>query len=249
MYYFFSKALAFMLSPWTYILACLVVAAFMNTRKRRLIMIGAAAVLLLISSNVRLQENSVKQSFMIKEADSTVVYDYVIVPGGYSECDSLRHRIEYNDAADRLLDAVHFYKSGKARKVLVTGDDSYSVGLGDSSFFRHYMITEFSIKDSDLIIEPNALNTFQNIQFSQRITGNKSKVLIVNSDYVMQRTIMYCKQLHYKADFYSVDVIPQIAAADNPTPITEFNYFIVNQWQPILHEWIGGLIGRIIRAR
>lgn len=49
-------------------------------------------------------------------------YKYALLPGGFTDYDKVREGTDYGFAADRQVDAIELYKSGKVEKLVVTGD-------------------------------------------------------------------------------------------------------------------------------
>lgn len=127
--------------------------------------------------------------FMKEETSEIIPCDVGIVFGGIS-------MIPY-----RLKEAEKLYKAGLIEKILVTG------GIGRLNIDRVTpeaikmvkFLMEKHIPQNDILLEPNAKNTYENIKYSLEILkGNytlpNSKLMLITLDFHMKR----CRKLMEK---------------------------------------------------
>lgn len=127
--------------------------------------------------------------FMKEETSEIIPCDVGIVFGGIS-------MIPY-----RLKEAEKLYKAGLIEKILVTG------GIGRLNIDRvtpeaikmAKFLMEKHIPQNDILLEPNAKNTYENLKYSLEILkGNytlpNSKLMLITLDFHMKR----CRKLMEK---------------------------------------------------
>ena len=118
----------------------------------------------------------------ISEFDSIGHYKYALLPGGFTDYDEIRQRTDYGFAADRQVDAIELYKSGKVEKLVITGDGA-SGEEGNAEVYLEQLEKVWGVSRKDVIIEPKALNTFQNIDYSLKLVPDmrSENTIVINS--------------------------------------------------------------------
>lgn len=248
MFYILSRFFAVFASPWLYIIAILVVVVFIKGKKwRRGLLIADVAFLLFFTNPIIYNRALVMwTSGAMYELKPGRTYEYALLPGGFTSYDNIRKRVEYGFAADRLIDAVRFYKVGVVRKIIITGDGASCTSGGDKSAFLDHMEKVWGVRRQDVIIEPNAKNTFQNFSFTLRQMGRKMRgdsTLVINSAVYMKRTVQCCEQLNFHPDFYTTDI--------NTNPHIGWEQWVPDfhapdDWMFLIHEWIGCVAYKIL---
>ena len=239
MFYILSRIFAVVASPWLYILILFILSYFLKSRKtKRGCFIGAWAVLLIFSNGVLYQKAlNVWTANYLTIPDTTRNYKYALLPGGFSSYDHNRHRTEYGFAVDRLADAARFYKQGIVKKLVITGDGA-SGRDGNMKAFIEDLNKLWGIRTEDVIIEPEAKNTFENIKLSLQLVEdmNSGNTLLINSALYMKRTLQSCDQLNFHPAYYSTDI--------DTTVRTNWemwipNFHVTDEWMRLIDEWIG----------
>lgn len=176
--------------------------------------------------------------------DTTRVYQYALLPGGFTDYDHLRKRTEYGFAVDRQIDAITFYKRGIVKKLIFTGDGA-SNSNGNVTAFIDHLKEVWDVEPEDVIIEPNAKNTFQNIAYSLQLVPNmhSENTLLINSAMYMRRTLQSCNQLDFHPAYFATDI--------NTTLHTNWEIWlpdlhVTDEWMRLIHEWIGCLAYKIL---
>lgn len=247
MFYIFSKIFACAASPWLYIIILLVAGYLINKRKAKVTCLSFSLLFFLFFSN-RVIYQACLQSYTfsyISRFDSIGHYKYALLPGGFTEYDHYRERIEYGFAVDRMVDAVELYKLGKVEKLVFTGDGA-STYSGNMVKFVETVENFWGVKREDVIIEPYAKNTFQNIELSMKMLPdmNSGNTIVVNSAIYMRRTLQSCEQLDFYPAYYATDIITGEIMASWEDWIPDFH--VMDDWMKLIHEWIGCVAYKVL---
>ena len=240
MFYIFSRLFACLASPWIYILilfVCIII--YKSKTIKRISAISICFLLLLFTNKVLFQKAlNIWISPYLQYPDTTYTYKYALLPGGFSSYDENRQRIEYGFAVDRLIDAISFYKQGLVKKLVFSGDGA-TIKQGNKDFFIQHLHHIWGINPKDIIIEPLAQNTYQNIKYTlnQLSDMNSKNTLLINSAIYMKRTLQSCKQLNFHPKYYATDINTTIHIYNWETWIPDFH--VMDDWMRLIHEWIG----------
>lgn len=173
----------------------------------------------------------------IYDFNSIGYYKYALIPGGFTGYDMTRERTDYGFAADRQIDAIELYKLGKVKKLVVTGDGA-SCSYGNVDVYLDQLERVWGVNREDVIIEPDALNTFQNIDYSLKLVEdmNSENTIVVNSAIYMKRTLYSCEKLNFHPAYYATDVtISRRWTWQSLIP----DFHVMDEWMRLIHEWIG----------
>lgn len=186
------------------------------------------------------------------------IYDYGIVMGGFSCYDWDRDRIEFNEKADRLIEAVLFYKRGKIRKLLITGDGSISQlhpFKGDSRVEGNpdcliRFLEALGVERENVILELYARNTWENASLvceELKKRGDvKASLLMFTSAYHVRRALDSFHAIGLSPDYYAVDCIKSFV----PPPLYWFpDLSIICKWQELCHQVLGSWMMKRIKGK
>lgn len=246
MFYILSRFFACTASPWLYILILLLIGCFTDKRKIKLLCLFFSLFLLLFFSNRVIYQaclNSYTYLY-ISEFKSTGHYKYALLPGGITGYDNHRKRVEYGFAVDRMVDAIELYKLGKVEILVFTGDGA-SMNSGNRNEFLKQLESVWEVKGEDVIIEPNAKNTFQNIEFSMKLLPdmNSENTIVINSAIYMKRTLQSCRQLDFYPAYYATDItVDRKYSWEDWIP----DFHVMDDWMRLIHEWIGCVAYKIL---
>ena len=240
MFYILSRFFACTASPLFYIIVLLFWALFTKSKVKKIVLATISAVLIILVTNVRLF-NIAAQAWStncIIDVDTTKHYDYAILPGGMTDLDTLRNRVEYYEASDRIIDCVWLMKIGVVDTMIITGDGSSNRPMHNHIFLKH-MQEVYGISADRIIIETKAQNTIENFTKTIELVGSQIKenrVLVVNSAFYMRRTMLCCQKVGLDCDFYTVDL--------NTSPRSQWESWVPDftlfcNWTKLIHEWIG----------
>lgn len=240
MFYILSRLLACTASPVLYIVALLVAAVWVRGVMLKRICFWSAMGLLLLFTNAPLYHVAERAwgGDCLFEVDTTKHYDYAILPGGFTAMDNDRERVEYGEAADRMVDCAVLYNKGIVDKIVVSGDGVTCLTGKPERFMRH-VGEAYGIDSTDVIIEREARNTMENFTKTLELLGDSlagKSILVINSGGYMRRTVLCCETVGLECDYYTVDYVA------SPPPVWEHfvpNFNILDKWMKLIHEWIG----------
>lgn len=170
-------------------------------------------------------------------------YDVGIVFTGVTKGSKAPYdRVYFNQDADRITHTLQLYNEGKIKHILLSG------GLGfqqRNSSIAAARLREFllmaGVPDTDITVESDAANTYENAVNSARILNNRfpnQSYLLITSAFHMKRA-----SLCLKAQGVSFDNFPAGFRTDRPTPKFD-DLFIprasaIDRWEVILKEMAG----------
>lgn len=240
MFYILSRIFACIASPIFYFIIILLWAVFTTNKIKKIVLVTVFAIGFIATTNNTLYMKAVLAwcDECLIDIDTTRHYDYAILPGGMTDIDTMRLRIEYCDAADRIIDCAWLMNKGIVDKMIITGDGSSNKDLHLPTFYDH-MQTVYNISANRILIEPRAKNTIENFTKTIELFGDSlknKKVLVINSAVFMRRTMLCCRKTKLECDFYTVD----INTAQRPAwEMTLPNLELLEKWRRLIHEWIG----------
>lgn len=166
----------------------------------------------------------------------------IVLTGALSHNPELEEQLHFNDAADRLTEAMTLYREGIIRKILITGG---SGAIQDQEFKESEVMKSFLLNnqfpEEDIIIEPNARNTHENALFTAEMLEDLNLLdrrhLVITSAFHMRRSLGCFKNekvqvVPYPVDFRSSQVLWDIGWI-LPSPSAFSN------WSMLIKEWVG----------
>lgn len=155
--------------------------------------------------------------------------------------DEKNQRPVYSMSVDRLLQTIALYKEGKIEKILLTGGSGH-VFLQDQkeSFFIAKVLQQAGIPDSNIIIEDQSRNTYENAIYTRDLVekmGIKGKFLLITSSFHMKRSLACFKKAGMSVYPYPVDAKTRSFSLAIDSFLPEPFYFTL--WDQIIHEWVG----------
>ncbi len=249
-FFILSKILAFLITPLIWILGLLIYSFIQKDERRRRKIILISILLIYIFSNPFIFNECMRRWEVppIKETELDTKYDAVIVPGGLSFYDNEVDRVQFGRGNDRLMQAIHLYKKGRASKIFFTG------GSGSITFpemkeapnIRSFLI-ELGIPDEDILIESDSKNTRENALFSKPILEENfpgGKFVLSTSAFHMRRAMGCFEKVGISADAYSTD---RYSGPSRYEPDFLFmpSHDIFFNWNNLIHEVVGYLIYKL----
>jgi uncharacterized SAM-binding protein YcdF (DUF218 family) len=244
MFFILSKIFSFFLSPFSWILLLFFLALFIKKPEWKKRFLGSAFfILVFFGNNIVFQEvTRLWEMRAVKTVNEN--YDVAIVLGGFSNYDFTLERISFRNGADRLLQALPLYFSGKTKKILVSGGSGYILmpEMKESIFVKKYLESiQFPVED--LIIESDSRNTYENAKFTKVILDSlelsDKKILLITSAYHMRRSKACFDKAGLNCDLYCTDIL-----ADPNRHYILTDYFIPSinvlvAWDILIHEFVG----------
>jgi uncharacterized SAM-binding protein YcdF (DUF218 family) len=173
----------------------------------------------------------------------------VIVLGGFMRTANAAHpRGEFNDAADRLMQAFRLYKAGKAPLILVSGGDvpMFGKGIQTESESARSILEEWGVPESAILVETRSKDTEENAFFSRELLAQRGihRALLVTSASHMPRAFATFRKL-------GLDVLPSPADYSTGWPAGDLPFQFLpgpdalNDSARALREYVGLLVYRI----
>jgi uncharacterized SAM-binding protein YcdF (DUF218 family) len=170
--------------------------------------------------------------------------DLGIVLGGFCNFDIVGDdRLHFNEASNRLTDALVLYKKGLIRKLLISGGDGKLLGKKTMEALKvaPFLLT-MGVREEDILLESNSRNTRENALFSKQLLDSLNmkagKILLITSASHMPRS-MGC----FRKVGLQVKPFPAHFIAEKPN--WSLNYWLKPNprafiyWEAILKEWVG----------
>lgn len=239
---FISKLLDLFVHPEVILMLMILVGGMVHNRKTRRWLWGSAAGLFLLLTQGFLFM-VVQNAWNDRQYEPwpTRHYAYCFVSGGVTAgYDSLTQLVQYGEAVDRMHVASLFIREGICDTLVISGDAASNSNGGNPDGFRRHCERLLGIPAERIKVEPNALTTMQNFEYSIPLMQHGSCITI-NSARYMARTRLCAELQHFPTDFYSVQ---QLFAH----PDYEFQWvmliprvFYLGNWYSLFHEWAGYL--------
>jgi len=244
MFFILSKILLFLATPiiWVFGLLLWGILTKKPIRKKRLL--KATVILFYFFSNAFITDEFVR-SYEERDqtySDLTEIYDVAIVLGGFSNHDPEQEMIQFHSATDRLMAGIKLYKTGRAKKLLVSSGSGKIMKPNEKEalFIEDYLL-KIGIPREDLIIESESKNTRENATYTTEILTQKyvdGKYILVTSAMHMPRAKKCFEKAGLKVTPFSVD------HQAGPRKYLIDHLFIPNadsltRWQQLIKEWFG----------
>lgn len=240
MFFIFSKALFFLITPICWILACFILASFLKkTRIKKIFLIAGIALLLFFTNTAII--NSILHAWEVqtKSAKSvTEKYDYAVVLGGMASQNPKTGALHVGPSIDRLLEAIVLYKQGNVRKILITGGSGAIFSQQQKeALIVNELCYSLGVPKEDVILESDSKNTHENAVFTKNIIGTDKKILLLTSAFHMRRSMGCFAKEGFTFDVFSTDPLEVVFLGPD-------DYFIpkaepLYKWTILIKEWIG----------
>jgi len=253
MFFVFSKILYFLLQPLNWVAGFLLFALFTqkNTRKRRAI--WGAVILTLFFSN-HLIFNQVAKGWEVKTITADEIetpFEIGILLGGYTNNHIVPRldRQNFSNHANRFLNAYELYKSGKVKKLLLTGGTGELIGNTRSEAeSMHEFLLRIGVPDDDIIVEGKSRNTHENAVFTKQLLAESYQTppncLLLTSALHMRRSAACFKKEGVAVTPFSVDFLREDYQW-KPNFFLIPDASVVVNWESMLKEWAGWMAYRL----
>ena len=191
MFFILSKLLNFLFVPIIWIVAFFIYGLLTKNSARRKLFLWTDLVLLIFLTNPFLANLADKkwETPYKKLSELNRIYDYGIVLGGIAEWDASFSRLIFRGAADRLAQTINLYKTGKIKKILLTGGSGSQTKpeYKEMIYIKNYLL-EIGIPEDDILLESNSRNTHENAKFvAEMMQGKEGSYLLITSAFHMRR--------------------------------------------------------------
>jgi uncharacterized SAM-binding protein YcdF (DUF218 family) len=250
MFFLFSKILAFLLSPLTWILVLIIFAIFSKkpNRKRNFI-IFAGIMFLLFSNNFLLNEALQKWEIMPVTLHKNDKFDFAIVLGGFSNFEPTNSRMQLNGAGDRIWQTLQLYKQKKVNKIFITGGSGKLLhqDITEADKVKTFLLT-LQIPEKDIIVDALSRNTHENaentMQWIKKHRPGASCILITSAAHI-RRACGCFKKYDPSIVSYPVNLLSEPRKYDFDVLIVP-NSQSLYEWDLLLKEMVGYYIYKFI---
>ncbi len=245
MFFYLSKILNFLIAPFTWFFILVIVARLSKNAGRKQKWWIAAFVVLIIFSNPFLVNEVMKQWEMkpVNLEAGKAAYDVGILLGGsLRSYDQEFGRPVYSQSVDRLLQTIALYKSGKVKKILLSGGSgSVTRPEEKESEIILKVLLQTGIPEEDIIIENTSRNTYENAVYTTEILNRLypgGTFLLITSSFHMRRSLACFEKTGLKTIIFPVDprAHSHVYTPENSV-FPHANALLM--WDALIHEWMG----------
>jgi uncharacterized SAM-binding protein YcdF (DUF218 family) len=217
-FFFLSKLLDVLLSPYTWAVVFLALAIPWRRPRHRSVwkrqrVFGALGLAVLTVFSLEAVSN--RLLYRLEHATTStyrpeVVYDAVVLLGGLGDERVTADTGEpaYNENVERLITTHRLLADGRARFAIVSGAAELPelAEYGEARMLARQLVA-WGIDPSRVILEEKARNTRENAVYSERIARERgfASVLMVTSAFHMRRSIECFEAVGMKVDTLAVD--------------------------------------------
>ncbi len=235
-----------MISPFYWILALLIIGLIVKNRKtRKRLFISSAVVFVVFSSPLIFNLFARQWNYPPQSTADKQTYSCAILLGGFASEDANGNGY-FNPACDRFIEAIRLKNTGKVGNILMTGGNA---SLNPDGFREgDWVKTQFkqlNIPDTNVLIESNSRNTFENAAFSKKLIeskGLKPPYLLVTGAFHMRRALYIFK----KAGLTVIPYPTEYNDVYGHFSVEELvpNVVILASWNTYVKEIVGYIVAR-----
>ncbi len=242
-----TKILTLLLQPILWVIFLLLAGWFFRKKKwgKRCFLSGF--IVLIVFSNPLLFHfvASVHEGEITSIDDIRGNYDYVILLGGFSNMGTEEDDpYTLNEQGSRLTSALGIYKSGKARKLIISGGSGnpWIKEQKEAIVLKKYLVERLGFPEDEILIEPNSKNTKENAIFTKQLLAdlgeNNPSCILVTSASHMPRA----KGLFIKAGLEVTPYPTSFLTKKNRGGLKGHvipSAKIMEHWYVLFKEWVG----------
>lgn len=245
MFFFLSKALLFLLTPFFWLTLAIALYFFWRNDKwkKRLKWI-AIGIFIFFSNSIIFSEFCRQWEIPGTKIEDIKKHDIAIVLGGMFEYNSDLDEISIRRQGDRLIQAISLYKTGKVKKLLISGESGYisNRGLKEAKQVKDLLI-KWGVPKKDILTEENSVNTHENAQNTVQLLKQSypeyKSFILVTSGIHMRRSLACFEKEGLRCTPFSTDLY------SNKTRNYYWDQYIIpsidnfTQWNKLLKETVG----------
>ncbi len=243
MFFILSKILAFLFSPFIWMLVCLLLYFWLKNEKWKLFF-KRLSIFILIFFSLGFPTKFFISKWEVPGVPFKKVanYEVGVVLSGMAEYNRDIHVLSARRGIDRLWQTITLYKKGKIKKILISGDSGYVIrkGLHEADQLKAVLV-EWGIPSKDILVENKSKNTYENAKYSAEILKKQfkgKKFLLITGAIHMPRAAACFKKQNLKFDTFPTD---HYYIKSNETTLDEFmpsvNSFYM--WDVYMKEVVG----------
>ncbi len=245
MFFILSKAVSWIVMPTSLIVLCMAGSLFFKKPwlKKGLFNLGVFFLFFFTNPLIAKLVMNAWEPEPIEYAQIEKRYRWAIVLAGITEPNRPPYdRAHFNKGADRLMHAIELYKKRKIRKILITGGSGVLSfeGKAESTMLREFALMA-GVRASDVIIETESRNTWENAKNCRRILveqGARDEALLITSAFHMKRAAACFDKLGVHIDTFPTDYYGgPLRLSPDELVIPKLN--ALQLWTILIKEWVG----------
>jgi uncharacterized SAM-binding protein YcdF (DUF218 family) len=193
MFFILSKALLFLISPFNWFII-LLIGYFLSRKEPIKTRFKWGSILLFFFFSNTFVFSEFCRIWEVHGTKMAAVsqHDAGIVLTGMAEYNSDLDELSIRRGGDRIWQAITLYKTGKIKKIILTGDSGYVTdrGLHEAKQVKSVLV-RWGIPDQDILTEENSKNTAENAIETKKMLDRSyphlEKFLLITSGIHMRR--------------------------------------------------------------
>ena len=234
--------LAFVYSPFTWIIFFLVLAFLSSNKTRRRRRLLLSIVLALVFTNPLIY-GTVSRAWQLdtqRIEDLEPKYDVGIVFGGYLFLPKGTSQIHFALSGNRLLAALQLYRQKKIKRILLSGGfyDLENPDKKEAPVIKEFLIMN-KVAPEDILMDPDSRNTYENTSSSIKLLkDNPAPALLISSNYHLRRSIACYKKQGFEITPFACGTS---FGDEKPTLLQLIipSVDILVNWKILFHEMLG----------
>ncbi len=241
MFFVFSKLLNFLLVPIFWVLLFIAIGFF--TKRKRLKKVSYAISLgIFLLFSIPFFLNQFARFWDVKETNLPFGKNYscAIVLGGFASEDYNGNGY-FNGTSDRFIQGIKLKAEGKVSHILISGGNSKLVPTAfRESDWVASQLKDFNIPDSNILVEDQSRNSFENAVFSKKLLDSAH----LNPPYILVTSAFHMRRAECIYKKMGVDVISfpcNYIAGKGKTGIGDFipSLSTLGTWYYYIKEVVG----------
>jgi len=200
MFFILSKALLFLITPIFWLGLALLGALFLkNERWRKRLKWTSVAMFLFFTNSVIFSSFCSVWEVPGTKLSQVQKHDVAIVLGGFSNYNNDLDKLTMYHQADRIFQAITLYRTGKVKKILISGDSGYITdrGLHEARQMKEVLL-KWGFPPEDILTEDTSKNTHENAEESAKILKKhkdlKSYILVTSGTHMRRSLACFKKE-------------------------------------------------------
>ncbi len=252
MFFALSKILAFLLKPLNLMALTALYGLFTKIPQRRQRAFTILIIMLLGFSNPWIINELAKRwEIGLRNPDTiTEPYDVGILLGGYTETSAAGPAgvVTFSRAGNRMAETLALYKTGKIRRILLTGGSGRIVGEESSEApISRWYLQQLGVPDTAIWVEGASRNTWENAVYSKQLVDSLapgSRCLLISSAWHLRRAKGCFDQAGLPCDVFGTDFFAE-QDLGNKLHWIQPSWECLMKWDYLLKEWVGWVVYKL----